>query len=425
MDMRSITNFAEAQAALNQFVPQKPQPSGYTLDNITAFMNYLGNPQNNLKVIHVAGTSGKTSTAYYAAALLQATGYTTGLTVSPHIDQINERAQIGLRALSEAEYCHELSEFLELVDGSQIELTYFEILVAFSYWLFDKRGVEYAVVEVGLGGLVDGTNVIERQDKVCIITDIGLDHTNILGKTLGEIAFQKAGIITSTNTVFINVQPQEVMTVIEQTSRSKHARLHILSGEISHDEYSLSKLPLFQQRNLMLALAAVNYVCLRDHVTSVSTSAVQQAAKVYIPGRMEVMQYGKKILVLDGSHNEQKISALVEGMTKQFADTKITLLVSFGANKDPSVEASLTLLRQLGSKVIITQFDSRQDEVRVPIESQRLAKYAEQAGFLTITVEPNPVKALDILVKDNSAIGLVTGSFYVLNRIREIVFEKI
>lgn len=420
--MSSISSFAQAQAVLNQFVPQKPQSTGYTLDNITAFMNYLDNPQNKLKVIHVAGTSGKTSTAYYVASLLNSAGYTTGLTVSPHIDQVNERAQIDLKPLPEADYCRELSEFLKLVINSQIDLSYFEVLVAFSYWLFNKRGVEYAVIEVGLGGLLDGTNVVNRADKVCIITDIGLDHTTILGNTLEKIAFQKAGIITPSNNVFINEQPSEVVAVIADVSQRSRATLHVLEDDVKQNDIAVFKLPLFQQRNFALALAAVNFVCERDHRTKISTKQIQQATKIYIPGRMEVMKYNDKTLILDGSHNEQKISALVKSIEEQFPKSTITLLVSFGSNKGPSVAESLKLLRKLGSKIIITQFVSRQDEIRVPIDPDQLAIGAKVAGFEDITIEPNSAKALEMLVQDSSDVGLVTGSFYVLNSIREIVF---
>jgi dihydrofolate synthase/folylpolyglutamate synthase len=423
MDMRSITNFAQAQAALDQFVAQKPQPAGYTLDNIKAFMAYLGDPQNKLKIIHIAGTSGKTSTAYYAAALLTAAGYSTGLTVSPHIDQISERAQINLQALPEAEYCHELSEFLDLVDNAKIELSYFEVLVAFAYWLFDRRGVEYAVVEVGLGGLLDGTNVINRSDKLCVITDIGLDHTAILGGTLAKIAYQKAGIIGTNNAVFINDQPDEVVSVIKASCQKQRATLHVLSPEkTSEDVDMLSKLPLFQKRNMGLALAAVNYVVKRDHNVIMTSSQIKKAAEVYIPGRMEIVHSKGKTLVLDGSHNEQKIQALVESMASQFSDEDIEILVSFGTNKDPSVVESLQLLRRLGSRIIITKFDSRQDEVRTPIEPALLAEHARKVGFSSIQVEPDYHKALDLLIKGTSQIGLVTGSFYLLHHVREIVF---
>ncbi|CAN5398535.1 folylpolyglutamate synthase/dihydrofolate synthase family protein [soil metagenome] len=421
--MRSIKNFADARAVLGQFVTVTTEPSTYTLDVIKQFLENIGNPQNNLKVLHIAGTSGKTSTAYFAAALLHESGHSVGLTVSPHIDQISERAQIGMKALPEAEYCKELTMFLDLIDKYDAKLSYFELLVAFAYWLFDKHRVEYAVVEVGLGGLLDGTNVVSRQDKVSIITDIGLDHVNILGKTLPEIAYQKAGIIYNDNLVFMNQQPDEVVKVIQRTADKKNAQLFIIDPPDDDLQPSLD-LPPFQKRNFGLAISAVHYVLKRDQLDDVNDEQIQIASHIHIPGRMEVTGYQSKTIVLDGSHNEQKISALVNGMKQQFVGKKITLLVSFGSNKIPSVVAGLHLLRELGSSIIITAFDGGQDELRTPIAVDTLADYAKRAGFNQIITERDPAKALNLLCQDKDSIGLVTGSFYLLHQIRDIVFAR-
>lgn len=421
--MRAITNFADANDLLSQFATSTMEPTTYTLETIKDFMAMLGNPQNNLKIIHVAGTSGKTSTAYFAASLLHSAGYRVGLTVSPHIDQINERAQIDLESLTEKEYCQELSIFLGLVEDSKLKLSYFEILVSFAYWLFDKRGVEYAVVEVGLGGLLDGTNVIARQDKVCIITDIGLDHTKVLGNTMSEIAYQKAGIIYDTNVVFMNEQPKEVIDVIIQVSKKKNATLNILKPTVNSLDASI-QLPLFQKRNLSLALTTVQHVLKRDSHHELTPTMIKDAARIYIPGRMEVMTYQGKTLVLDGSHNEQKITALVDSMKQQFPDTTITMLVSFGANKITSVIASLKLLRQLGSSIIITEFVASQDELRTPIKVETLKDYADQAGFKDIVCQADSTKALKLLLEDQNSIGLITGSFYLLHHVRDIIFNE-
>ena len=183
--MPQIHTLAEANLALRPFYDYSR--TAYTLDVMKALMEHLGNPQNQLRVLHVAGTSGKTSTAYYCAALLKEAGKKVGLSVSPHVDTVNERLQINGQPMPEAEFCKVLSEFLDVVAESGIKPSYFELLVAMTYWEFARQKVDYAVIEVGLGGLRDGTNVIERADKVCLITDIGLDHTEILGHTLTKI----------------------------------------------------------------------------------------------------------------------------------------------------------------------------------------------------------------------------------------------
>ncbi len=404
--MRTLTTFSEAHEALKELIPDASPTGPYTLETIKQLMHFLGGPQDRLKVIHVAGTSGKTSTAYYIASLLTAVGYTTGLSISPHINELNERAQVNMEGLPEDEYCQELSAFLDLVDKSGLHPSHFELLVAFSYWLFDKRQVDYAVVEVGLGGLLDGTNVVTRPDKICVITDIGLDHVEVLGKTLAEIAAQKAGIIHDGNEVFLHAQSDEVMSVVQNSALQHKATIHVVDGS---DEGQFEQLPAFQRRNFSLALGVATHVA-----GSVSQHVVSEGLKTYIPGRMEVTSWHGKTLVMDGAHNEQKIQALVSAMREKFPAQTIALLVSFGQNKQASVLESLRLLRQLGSSIIITQFDHAQDEVRSSLNVDELADYAKQAGFETVLTEPHQQKALDMLEESNADVGLVTGSFYLI-----------
>ncbi len=424
--MRVIENFHQASEALNGFIHPPTTKRRYNLARMRALMAYLGNPQNKLRIIHVAGTSGKTSTAYYIAALLQAAGYTAGLTVSPHIDEVNERAQINLVGLPEPEYCRELSHFLELIDSSHTDPSYFEVLVAFAYWLFHARHVEYAVVEVGLGGLLDGTNVIDRSDKLCVITDIGLDHTEILGHTLGEIAFQKAGIIGMNNATFMHRQGTMVMEVIQQVCEKNKAPLYIIEQTGESTNKLFQSLPLFQQRNLTLAIEATNYLLQRDASTSLTASHIRTAAHTLIPARMETVIFRGKTLILDGSHNEQKIQALVRSMQARFPTEKIALLVSFGTTKYPDVGRSLKWLRNLSSTLILTRFDNEGgDHYHSSIDPYELEKIAKRLKFKTVIVESSPGTALSILYKRPETIGLITGSFYLLNDIRALVFKDV
>jgi dihydrofolate synthase/folylpolyglutamate synthase len=419
--MRVIHNFSDVAKALSAFISDTPPNTPYTLDTIRDLMQYVGNPQDNMKVIHVAGTSGKTSTAYFITSLLTEAGYTTGLTVSPHIDHINERTQINLQPLPEREYCQELAEFLDLVDASGLSPSHFEVLVAFSYWVFNKRKVDYAVVEVGLGGLLDGTNVVTRPDKICVITDIGFDHIDVLGKTLHEIAAQKAGIVHDENKVFMYDQAQEVMEVVRTTVRKKHADLHVIK-ERSDDR--VKHLPTFQQRNFGLALNVAEFVLADGGHEYLSDTHIRQATEVLIPGRMETVQKGSMTLVMDGAHNEQKIDAMVRAMQQKFPNRRVTLLVSFGQNKQTSVQESLNLLRQLGSSIIITKFAKGQDELRTPIEPSELALFAEKAGFSSIKLEEDPFTAVELLHRAQTDIGLITGSLYLIETVRPAALKQ-
>lgn len=417
--MRSINTFEQVNNILNGFISPPGTTRRYTLGGMVQLMGLLGNPQDSLKIIHVAGTSGKTSTSYYVASLLNAAGYKTGLTVSPHIDEVNERAQIDMAPLLEPEFCSEFSLFMEIIDNNNLKPTYFELLIAFSFWLFNKRGVDYAVVEVGIGGLLDSTNIVDRPDKVCVITDIGLDHIEILGDTINEIAMQKAGIIKAKNAVFMNAQSPDIMAVVSNQCVSVGAQLHVVN-----DSAHMSSLPLFQQRNFGLAQSVVEYILARDGHSSLSSQKTSTASEIVVPARMEEVSFQDKPLVLDGSHNEQKIGALVESMKNRFPDARINLLVSFGETKRNGVLASMKLLSQLGLDVVVTDYSHNGASFKRAISADELAAIAKQAGFRSITVQPDPKLAFDVFKNDIKGVGLVTGSFYLLNSVRSIVFNK-
>jgi dihydrofolate synthase/folylpolyglutamate synthase len=419
--MLRIETFSEASKLLAKFIPPD-RPTSYTLDRMEQLMDYLGNPQNRLSVIHIAGTSGKTSTSYYIAALLHATGKTVGLSVSPHIDTIAERAQIDLRPLEESDYCEQLGIFLELIEKSGIQPSYFEVLVAFMYWLFEKRGVDYAVVEVGLGGLLDGTNVVGRSDKICVITDIGFDHTEILGNTLQEIATQKGGIVLEGNQVFMHSQPREVMETIGDICTQRSAHLTVVDDDLSMlNVHQYEMLPTFQKRNISLAYSTVKHALGSDYDHTLLTRALNDSIATYIPARMEEATWHKKTVIMDGSHNPQKIGALVKAIENKYSDRSVCLVVSFGENKAISLDENLRQLHSISSTIVITQFSLGQDEPRQPIDPRVIEIAAKQQSFETVLVEPDPDAALDVAARQSTDIILITGSLYLLNHIRPIV----
>jgi dihydrofolate synthase/folylpolyglutamate synthase len=417
--MSTIKDFNQAKEILYGYIPKQPNVTKYNLDNTRRLMDALGNPQEGFKTIHVAGTSGKTSTCYYTAALLKNAGYKVGVTVSPHVDEINERVQIGLVPMPEPEYCQELGQFIDIIEDADIQPSYFELLIGFAYWIFSKQKVDYAVVEVGLGGLLDGTNVINREDKVCVITDIGLDHTKILGDKLDQIALQKAGIIHENNAVFMNEQNNEVKNVIRKRCDEHNTSLNIIHP--NQHPANLSDLPTFQIRNIQLAIAAVNYTLSRDFNRQLTNSDIDASKTTYVPARMEVARYKDKVVIMDGSHNEQKIGALIDAIKTRYPGKTVTLLVGFGENKQTSVIESMKLLQMISNDIILTTFSIGQDELRASIGAEDLATYAEETGFAHITTESNPQLALELLTTTESDICLVTGSFYLLNEIRPLV----
>lgn len=418
--MRELRNFKDIHMELKRFIPAgQTARQAYTLDRMQRLMEALGNPQNTYKVIHVAGTSGKTSTCYFISALLAESGSKVGLTVSPHIDEVNERVQIGLQPLPEAKFCRQLQKFIQLVDSTNIQPTYFELLIAFAYWQFAQDKVDYAVVEVGLGGLLDGTNVVTRSDKVCVITDIGLDHTEILGKTLPEIASQKAGIIRPYTSVFIYEQVHEVMAVIREVCNAHAADLHeivpVKSGELP------KALPLFQRRNWYLAYCTYRYVAERDGLPAATEQQLANSTLTKVPARMEVVKLKDKLLIMDGAHNAQKLQTLFKSIRAQYPKQDIAALISMKHTKGIRTQTSLDVIVRYVSWLGITSFTGEQDTPYRSVEPAKIAERCHMMGFDEWKIDDDPEEAFKQLLKRPEPVLLVTGSFYLLNHIRPII----
>ncbi|HEX7633472.1 MAG TPA: Mur ligase family protein [Candidatus Saccharimonadales bacterium] len=415
-----IRNIEEANAVLLPYVPLVAELTGkdVTLERIRPFMALLGNPQDRLKVVHIAGTSGKTSTAYYMAALLRATGASVGLAVSPHIDSIRERAQVNGELLPEAAFCEHLGVFMDLVKQSPESPTYFELLYAFAPWLFDRLGLDYAVIETGMGGLHDATNVASRADKVCIITDIGYDHMHILGNTLAKIAAQKAGIIHQGNTVFTFEQDKEIMDVIKSEAASKKAALHSIAAnpELFEQADFGADMTEYQKRNWLLAQKTTDYIINRDRLQHLTRQVLHKTQATKIPARMDEVQVGDKKLIMDGAHNAQKMVAFVDSLRLRYPGAHPALLVSLKTGKD--YEQVVPLLAQWPSQIIVTTFETTQD---LPVKSMNpdvLAEAFRQAGAKHVTSIADQHEAYQALLAQPEKLCVIAGSFYLLSQLR-------
>ena len=413
-----LENFKQAEQELTKYIPAVRVMTGkdITLVRMQPLMKALGNPERRLKIIHIAGTSGKTSTAYYIAALLGAAGKNVGLTVSPHVSCINERLQVNLVPLSEKRFCTALGEFLELTKAVDPEPTYFELLIAFVYWYFAKIGVDYAVIETGLGGLHDATNIARQPDKVCVITDIGIDHTHVLGNTIKEIAAQKAGIMHSGNQTFAYHQSAEIDQVFSQYSAQQGATLNLLSVSQTEEKVSgQSQLPEFQKRNWLLAYNVLKYISKRDRLVSVSQAALLATSRQKVPGRMEVRKLGGQTIIFDGAHNEQKTEAFASSFQKLYPGKKAAVLLALKEGKE--YQAVLPLLKPICASLIITSFAMSQDTFIRSIEPEILAGTARQLGFQEVVSIPNSTQAFKQLVASKEDMLVVIGSFYLLGSV--------
>lgn len=383
------------------------------LAHVKTILASLGSPQNRVPAIHIAGTSGKGSTAYYATSLLVNNSHTVGLIVSPHVHSIKERAQINGKPLSDKDYLHYFNQFVDLI--IQTELTYIEFLVVFAFWLFAQLKVDYIVVEVGIGGRLDATNVLSRAQTVRGITDIGFDHTEILGNTLPEITAEKAGIIHEGDTVIINDQPKEVLSTIIQKASSIKANLEVLAGLST---LQLETLPLYQRRNWQLAHSLVSARLELDNKPLLSEEAITTSLAISIPGRFEQKTIDGVTIILDAAHNPQKIKALASSLNHYQPNMKPVIVAAFGANKVHSVAVSVSMLESSAAHLILTKFHLDFSNGHDSLDSNLVAGFTKHPK--SHTSQPDLLKALTLAItyaKQHKTYVVITGSFYLLDNV--------
>lgn len=416
-----IRNMQEANAALLKYVPLVAQLTGKdtTLKRIRPLMAAVGNPQERIRIVHIAGTSGKTSTAYYMAALLQQAGQRVGLTVSPHIDSVTERVQIDGKPLADSEFCYLLGDFLAVVEQMADRPSYFELLYAFSFYVFDKKRVDYAVIETGMGGLYDATNVAQGPDKVCIITDIGYDHMHILGDTLEKIAAQKAGIIHAHNAAFMYGQAPDIMRSMQKRVQAKAgSKLYVLNEVTERTavpDFSPT-MPRFQQRNWLLAYQVYRYLMQRDGLPELRAGQLTASQEIDIPARMEARYYQGKVLMMDGAHNVQKMTTFLQSFSEQNPGEHPAVLLALKQGKESGGVGQV--LAPLAAKVIVTTFNTTQDLPAKSIPADELAQALKREGVKAVTVEPDQHAAFRKLMNEPSRVCIITGSFYLLSQLR-------
>ena len=416
----NISSLSRAEELLLKYVPAVKQFTGknVTLERMYPLLNALGNPQETYKVVHIAGTSGKTSTSYYIASLLAASGAKVGLTVSPHIDSVTERIQINGAPIADDLFCKYLGECLDIIKDLAVQPSYFELLVALAYWIFAKENVEYAVIETGMGGLQDGTNMVSRPGKVCVITDIGFDHMHILGNTITEIAAQKAGIIQQNNSVFMYKQSHDVMQQVLTRADTYSADVYVKSeADLMTDAgLDLSDLPDFQKRNFLLAKVVTDYILAKDNKGPSTPTSLKNAAYTYVPGRMDIVKVGYKTIVMDGAHNGQKVEVFVKSFMHKFPSTKVAILLALKEGKEYAevVDALLPIAEHL----ILTTFATSQDLPAHAMNPSKLATYIKSKSRVSFEVIANSHDAYTALIARPEPVCLLVGSFYMLGQVR-------
>jgi dihydrofolate synthase/folylpolyglutamate synthase len=411
-----IQSIVEAESYLSGFMGRTAQITGkdVTVQRMWELLKLVDNPQNKLKVVHIAGTSGKTSTAYYIASLLRQSGKKVGLTVSPHIRSIIERLQINGSPLSDREFCKLIDDFSKKL-GDNVDATYFEILIAFVLWAFVELEVDYAVLETGLGGLHDATNVCRREDKVCVITDIGFDHQHILGNTLNEIAGQKIGIVHPGNVVFTYEQSNEIQNVFTEYTRNVGAVLNIANSNNLN-----IPLPKYQIRNWNLAFETYKFISNRDNLPEIGNDAIANTY-INVPGRMHEQEYHGVKFVLDGAHNVQKMTAFVDSFKDKYPGIKVTAILSIKEDKD--FQQVIEILSPILKKTYCVNFELRQDMPIRSVDPHKVHEICESLGIESEVVSSIKI-TINKIIEDKVDLAIVTGSLYILGSVLEIIENK-
>lgn len=400
------------------------------LTRIEELLKRLGNPEKNLSMLHFAGTNGKGSTLAFTAQILRQTGLTVATFTSPYIETFGEQIAINGQALPAEKLIKYVESLQPLVDELDQEeryagITEFEIITALAFQYFSDEKVDVALIEVGLGGLLDSTNVIQPQ--ITVITTIGLDHKEFLGTNLAEIAAQKAGIIKYETPLVTGNIVEEALTVIEETAqknRAKHYKFGVdyqierLNKE--HFNYrdkhcqlenlEKSLLGLHQIENAALALK-VSLLYAEESNITLDMSDVRQALRTtFWPARMETIAQNP-LTLLDGAHNTHAIGRLLENLRVKFPDKKITIIFSALVTKE--INEMVEMLRALkGADLILTSFDHPQ------AMDLKDVYYLEKEGVTFAADWREKYEQLKISLGAD-ALVVMTGSLYFMAQIRK------
>ena len=423
-----MKTYAECLNYLNSRIESKINTgymAGIGLDRVKYTLGKLGNPQEKLKVIHIAGTSGKGSTASYISRILQVHNFKTGLTVSPHIEDVRERIQIDNKPISKDKFKLYFNKLLSNLEKSEFEtLSYFEILIILTYYIFNEEKVDYAVIETGLGGTYDATNCIKNPNKLCVIPRIGKDHTKILGNTLTEIASNKAGIINQNQyVIFLNSDKNSTAEILKKTNLTK-SDFKIIEKNVNENAELLKDiaekfdLAYYQLENLNLATYVTKYLAIRDNF-NITNQKISNALKISdLKGRFQKFYLKDKLIILDGAHNPQKMKALVDSLTKKYQNKKFDFIIGIKTGKD--FAGILKYVVSVAGSINLTTFkildqDLHTDSVELDSLEKELLKQ-NYKGKINKNSDVNKL-LVELLKTKNKNIIVVTGSLYLLSKV--------
>jgi len=434
-----MTSYPSALAYIDQFLNTEKSPNFsqharyYNLSRVTALFDQLDNPQKNQRFIHVGGSKGKGSTATFIAGILTKSGYKTGLFTSPHFVSPRERCRINGIPISQNDFTRCLSEIQPAI-ASVLEkedewgrLSFFELYTALSIYCFAQQRTDWAVIEVGLGGRLDATNVI--QPELSVITPISLEHQYILGDTIAEIASQKAGIIKPKIPLVLGPQTKSAKDVFEKSAKQNCAPIfhvphdltvkkHDVNGQLfdfgNYSNVSISVAGPYQPINSATAITAVQHLNLNPKLSPLAIE--QGVAETELIGRFQVISLANRPqnvanqAVLDGAHTPDSIEALLRTIGQIFDTPKLIVVVSL--MKDKQITAIGQNICRFADQVITTQsfHNTRVAKAQTLAEDWKMF----QADIVSV---PNVIDAFQMSMVIEADLICVTGSIYLVGEI--------
>jgi dihydrofolate synthase/folylpolyglutamate synthase len=416
------------------------------LDSMNRFLERLGNPHLNLPCIHVGGTNGKGSTGSTLCSILSSAGYTTGFYTSPHLSSVRERFKINSTYIDKKNFARLISRIKDSLNGSQI--TYFECTTTLAMLWFAEQNVDFAILEVGLGGRLDATNVVTQ--LLSIITNVSMDHEQYLGTTLAEVATEKAGIIKEHIPVVSAVTADDSGRVIEKFSRDQQAPLFLFGRDFTGmytdkknnrwqyqglNRLTLENLPMamkgsYQLSNASLALAAVQLLQRKGY--NISTDHIRTGLdRTRWPGRLESFRLNSRneqtrdtadsfYFLLDGAHNPAGVAALRQALSDDFSYRRLLLI--WGAMADKDLHTTLYEIAPLADTIIFTRPESERSATAQQLQAVLVPSMREKS-ILTDSV----TEAIDRARKSAGPDDLIciAGSLYLVGAARQLLIGEL
>jgi dihydrofolate synthase / folylpolyglutamate synthase len=470
---------------LQTFIPSQTSTKGYVakdwgLSRTKRFLTYLKDPQEKMQVFHIGGTSGKGSTSFLTSQILSSQGLKTGLHLSPYLLDFRERFIIDNELPSEDLLVKRFNEFHQfLIKFLQLEetpLTYFEIINCWAFYLFEKEKVDVAVIEVGMGGRFDATNCVQNPNKICIINQTGLDHTEFLGETVEEIATEEAEIIQPENpVVLIQQQFSKAQNIFLQKIKEQNSKYSLVKGNwllVSKQEEDKSDFPKVLKQNLIKTLDNLDfkvldlsqnhfeyfsiikqkwiqiYLKMKGDFQVVNTSLAFRAVEIYFQqknlkfdfnsalkilkqiqfrGRFEEILVENKVWILDSAHNSQKMTSFIKNLKKYYPNQKFIFFLAFSDGKN--FKEMLDLLLDISDIIIFTNFKIKtQGASKKSLKLEEIEEYLrEQNQTIKTFFISDPFKAFlktKEIYKQSQKKLVVTGSIYFLSQVYEILETK-